>query len=84
MTLDLKKRDETRHSSLEEIKHNNLMSKKHKKVCGTLNYFELLITFVPAISGYVSISTFMSSISIVNSEVGLNICAITAIIKKCK
>ena len=30
--------DETRHYSLEEIKQNDLMSKKNKNVCMTLNY----------------------------------------------
>ena len=36
----LKTIDETRNYFLEEIKQNELMSKKHKKVCTTLNYIE--------------------------------------------
>ena len=36
----LKKKDETRNYFLEEIEQNELMSKKHKKFCTTLNYFE--------------------------------------------
>ena len=30
--------DETRNYFVEEIKHNELISKNHKKVCTTLNY----------------------------------------------
>ena len=33
-----KKMDETRNFSLEEIKQSELMSRKHTKVCTTLNY----------------------------------------------
>ena len=36
----LKHKDETRNYFLKEIKQNELMSKKHKKVCTTLNYIE--------------------------------------------
>ena len=36
----LKNIDETRNYFLEEIKQNELMSKKHKKICTTLNYNE--------------------------------------------
>ena len=32
--------DETRNYLIEEINRNELMSKKHKKVCTTLNYIE--------------------------------------------
>ena len=35
--------DEIRHYFLEEIMQNELMSKKHKKVCTTLNYVEHVI-----------------------------------------
>ena len=50
--------DETRNYLLEEIKHNDLMSEKHKKVCRALNFFEHFFVFISAISGYVSISAF--------------------------
>ena len=40
--------DEKKNYLLEEIKHE-LMSKKHKKVCRTLNYFEHF-TFVSVVS----------------------------------
>ena len=36
----LKNIDETRNYLIEEINRNELMSKKHKKVCTTLNYIE--------------------------------------------
>ena len=36
----LKNIDETRNYFLEEMKQNELMSRKHKKVCATLNYIE--------------------------------------------
>ena len=41
--------DEKKNDLLEEIKHNELMSKKHKKVCRALNYFEHF-TFVSIVS----------------------------------
>ena len=34
----LKNKDETRNYFFEEIKQNELMSKKHKRVCTNLNY----------------------------------------------
>ena len=36
----LKKTDEKRNYFLKEIEQNELISKKHKKVCTTLNYIE--------------------------------------------
>ena len=36
----LKNIDETRNYFLEEIEQNELMSRKYKKVCTTLNYTE--------------------------------------------
>ena len=43
----LKNIDETRNYFLEEIEHNKLMSRKHKKVCTTLNFIEhfLILAF---------------------------------------
>ena len=35
--------DETRNYFIEEIKQNELMSKKHKNVCRVLNYIEHLL-----------------------------------------
>ena len=36
----LKNKNETKYYFLEEIKQNELMSRKHIKVCTTLNYIE--------------------------------------------
>ena len=84
----LKSIDETRNYFLEEIKRNELMSKKHKKVCTTLNYIEHFLILASTITGCISISAFASligiPIGITSSAIGLKICAITAGIKKYK
>ena len=81
-----KNKDETRNYSIEEINRNELISKKHKKVCATLNYIEYFLILDSAITGCVSISAFASlvgiPIGITSSAIGLKICAITAGIKK--
>ena len=73
---------------LGEIKQNELMSKKHQKVCTTLNYIEHFLIFASRITGYISISAFASllgiPIGITSSEIALKICAITAGIKNYK
>ena len=73
---------------LEEIKHNDLMSKKDKNVCRVLSYFEHFLVFISEFSGYVSMSAFTSSVvvplGITSSAVGIKICATTAGIKKYK
>ena len=83
----LKNIDETKKCFIEEINRNELMSKKHKKVCLTLNYIEHFI-LGSTIIGCVSISAFASvfdiPIGITSSAIGLKICAITAGIKKYK
>ena len=62
------------------------MSKKHKKVCTTLNYIEHFLILSSTITGCISISDFASlvciNIGITSSATGLKICAITAAIKK--
>ena len=64
------------------------MSKKHRKVCTTLNYIEHFLILGSAITGCVSISGFASlvgvPIGITSSAIGLPICEITAAIKKYK
>ena len=73
---------------IEEIKWNDLMSKKHKKVCRVLNYIEHLLTVISTIIGCASISAFSSLVAILigimSSESGLKICAETTGIKKYK
>ena len=84
----MKNTDETKNYFIEEINQNELMSKKHKKVCGILNYIEHLLILVSTVTGCVSISDFASydgiPIGITSSAVGLKICVITARIKKYK
>ena len=79
---------ETRNCLIEEIKQNELMSKKHKKVCTTLHYVEHFRIWASTTTGFVSISAFASlfgiPIGITSSATGLTICAITAGIKKYK
>ena len=55
---------ETRNYFLEKIKENKLMSRKHKKVCTTLNYIEHCIILASAFTGLISISAFTSLIGI--------------------
>ena len=84
----LKNIDETRNYIIKEINWNDLMSKKHKRVCPTLNYIENFLILASTITGYVSISAFASligiHIGITSSAVGLKNCAITAGSKKKK
>ena len=64
------------------------MSKKHKKVCATLNYIEHFLVLASTITGYISISAFASllciSIEITSSAIRLKIYAVTTGIKKFK
>ena len=82
----LKNIDETRNHLLEEIRQNELMSTKNKKVSTTLNYIEHFLILASTITGYISVSAFSSLLGtpmrIPSSTIGLNICAITARIKK--
>ena len=82
----LKNIDETRNYLIEEINRNELMSKKHKKVCTTLNYIEHFLTLGSTITGCISISAFASlvgnPIGITSSAIGLKFSATTAAIKK--
>ena len=84
----LKKIDEARNCLVEKIERNELVSKKHKKVCTTLNHIEHLLILDSAVTGCVSISAFASLFGIpggiASSAVGLKICAITAVVKKYK
>ena len=51
--------DETRNQFLEEINQNELMSRKHKKVCKTLNYIEIFPILASAIAGCILISAII-------------------------
>ena len=56
----LEKIDETRHYLLEKTKYNELINKKQKKICTTLNYIEHLLILASTVAGCVSISVFAS------------------------
>ena len=80
--------DESRNYLIEEIKQNELMSIKHKKICTTLNYIEYFLIVAFTITGCISISSFASlvdiPIGITSSAIELKVSAITAEIKSCK
>ena len=84
----LKSIDETRTYFPEEIEQNEVMSRKHKKVCTTLNHIEHFLNLASTITGCISISAFASlignSVGITSSEIGIKICAMAAGIKKYK
>ena len=56
--------DETRDYLIEEMKQNELISKKHKKVCKVLNYVEHLVILVSTVTESISISAFASLVGI--------------------
>ena len=64
------------------------MSKKHRKLCMSLNYIEHFLILASLITGSISISTFASllgiPIGITSSAIGLKMCSVTAGIKKYK
>ena len=84
----LRKTDETRNYILDEIKHNDLMSKKYKKTCKYLNYVEHFLILASAVTGCVSLFAFVSLVAIpvgiTSSAVGIKNCVTTAVIKKYK
>ena len=84
----LKSIDETRNYLIEEINRNELMSKKHKNVCTTLNYIEHFLVLASIITECIPIYPFdyfiAIPVGITCSAIGLKICAIPAGIKKYK
>ena len=80
--------EEIKNNLIKEIYQNEMMSKKHKKVCRASNYIEHLLILISAITRCVSISALTSlvdiTIGITRSAIGLKICATTAEIKKYK
>ena len=55
----LKNLNETRNYFIEKI-NQNLLSKKHKKVCGVLNFIEHFLILVSTVTGCVPISAVVS------------------------
>ena len=84
----MKNIDQPRNYFLKEIEENELMSRKHKKVCITLNYFEHFLILTSAITGCISISSFAFllgiPLGITRFAIGLKICATAAGIIKYK
>ena len=68
----LKNIDETRNYLIEEINRNELMSKKHRKVCTIINYIEHFLILGSAITGPISISVFASLVGIPIEITNLN------------
>ena len=62
--LRLKNINEMRDYFISEIKQNELMSKKHKKVCTVLSYIEHLLILASTVTRCVSISAFDSLVGI--------------------
>ena len=82
----MKNIDEIKICFIEDIKQNELMSKKHNKACRILNYIEHLLILIYTVIGCVSIPAFASLVDILigitSSVVRQKICVITAGIKK--
>ena len=80
--------DETRNYLLDEIKHNHVMSEKHKKTFKYLNCVKHLFMLASTITCCFLISSFTSlvaiSLGIASSGMGFKNCTITAGIKKYK
>ena len=70
---------------MDEIKHNDLMSEKHKKICKYLSYAEHLLILASTVAGCILTTAFASlvcvPVGITSSVVRLRICAIAAGIK---
>ena len=86
--IRLKNIDKIRNYLIKEINKNQILSKKHKKVCRVLRYIEHLLTATSTVSECMSISAFVSLVGILigntDSAIGLKVCVITAGIKKYK
>ena len=72
--------DETRNFFLKEIEQNELMSRRHKKICTSLNYIEDFLILAFTITRCFSIFDFASLVSvptrITSSAIGLKFFAI--------
>ena len=56
--------NETINCFFKEIEQNELMSKKHKKICTTLTYIEHFLILGCTITGFVSVIAFLLGIPI--------------------
>ena len=77
--------NETINVLTEKINWNEVMSKKQRKICPTLNYIEHFFLLGSASTGCISISAFASLVGIpiwiLSPAIGLKNCAVTAAIK---
>ena len=84
----MKNLNQTKNYLTEEINQNELMSEKHNKVYGVLNYIECLLILIFTVTRCIYISSFASlvgfPIGIKNSAIALKICVKTSGIKKCE
>ena len=80
--------DKARNYFIEEIKQNDWITKTHKKIFKTLDYIEHLFILVCTVTGCVSISAFVSLVSIgvgvASFVITIKTSIITAGIKKYK
>ena len=77
--VNLKNIDETKKYLIEKINRDEWISKKHKKICTTLNYIKTFLILASTITGCVFIFAFDFLIGIPGIPIG-----ITAGIKKYK
>ena len=68
----LKSINETGNSSLEEIKQNELLSRKHKQVCTTLKYIEHVLILASTITECILVSAFTSLLGITKKKKNYN------------
>ena len=82
----LKNIDETRDYFLKEVEQNELMNKKHKKACTTLNYIEHFLILASTITGCIPFFSFASLFNIprgiISSAIGIKIYSMTSGIKQ--
>ena len=78
--------DQTRDYFVEEIEQTELMSRKHKNVCTTLNYIEDFLISASTNTARISITAFASLLDILtgitSSAIRVKTCAIAVGIKK--
>ena len=55
----LKNVDERRNYLIEEINRNELVSKKHKNVCTTLNYIKQILILASKITGFLLLLLYL-------------------------
>ena len=84
----MKEIEKVRYYFIEEIKQNELIFKRHKKVCKILNYTGHLLILASKVTGCVSISALASlvgiPVGIASSEITAKSSVITAGIRKYK